>query len=448
MYTELVSIFLPLSQADLQQELDFLTGQLVYAGEGGNEVRRSILPGGVRVITERMPSQRSVSIGFWVGVGSRDEEPGMLGSTHFLEHLLFKGTATRSAFDIAEAFDRVGGESNALTAKEHTCYYARVLDEDTAMAINVIADMVTAAKLDPQDLEQERGVILEEIAMDQDDPTDVAFENHIEQLMGQHPLGRPIGGSPEEIQAVPRDAVWEHYQRNYTPDRLVISVAGSLEHSRIVATVLEALGRSGWDLAEGVLPQPRRLRQQADILPGATLREVEKGFEQTNLVVGMPSIIAGDDRRYALSVLTSAFGSGMSSRLFQEIREKRGLAYSTFSFSGAYSDAGYFGMYAGCLPEKTEQVLELMNSEFEKLVAGGLTQDELDKVKGQLGGATILGSEDVGSRMSRLGRAELESGHFITLDELLANLRAVTLEEVQDLLDFLGSQNRVTTLVR
>lgn len=443
-----MSFILSNDLAHLDGELDYLTGRLVYAGEGGNEVRRSILPGGVRVITERMPSQRSVSIGFWVGVGSRDEQPGMLGSTHFLEHLLFKGTENRSAFDIAEAFDRVGGESNALTAKEHTCYYARVLDEDTTMAINVIADMVTSAKLDPTDLEQERGVILEEIAMDQDDPTDVAFENHLEQLMGVNPLGRPIGGTPEEIQSVARDKVWEHYKKNYTPDRLVIAAAGSLHHADVVRDVLAALEASDWNLAEGAMPQARRVRTDSRIIPGAEKREVEKGFEQTNLVVGMPSIIAGDDRRYALSVMSSAFGAGMSSRLFQEIREKRGLAYSTFAFSGAYSDAGYFGMYAGCLPAKTEQVLELMNSEFDRLVAGGLTQYELDKVKGQLGGATILGSEDVGSRMSRLGRAELESGKFTTLDELLDSVRSVSLDDVQEVLNYLSEQQRVTTIVR
>ena len=247
-------IALPVARDEITAELDYERGRLVYEGVNGNEVRRSILPGGVRVITERMPGTRGVSLGFWVGVGSRDEAPGMLGSTHFLEHLLFKGTPSRTAFDIAQAFDAVGGESNALTAKEHTCYYARVLDDDTPMAVDVLADMVSNALLDPEHLEQERGVILEEIAMDQDDPTDVAFENFVEQLMGQNPLGRPIGGTPQEIMQVPRDAVWEHYKQYYTPDRLVISAAGSLEHSHIVNLVLDALTRFGWNLLEGVAP--------------------------------------------------------------------------------------------------------------------------------------------------------------------------------------------------
>ena len=347
-----MAISLPVAPGEIAEELDYERGRLIFAGADSNEVRRSILPGGVRVITERMPGTRGVSIGFWAGVGSRDEAPGMLGSTHFLEHLLFKGTASRTALDIAQAFDEVGGESNALTAKEHTCYYARVLDDDVSMAIDVLADMVSNALLDPEHLEQERGVILEELAMDQDDPTDVAFENFVEQLMGDNPLGRPIGGTPQEIMQVPREAVWEHYKQYYTPDRLVVSAAGSLEHSRIVNLVLDALTRSGWNLREGVAPAPRRVRTESGIVPFSELREVQKGFEQTNIVMGCPSIIAGDERRYAMSVLSSAFGAGMSSRLFQEIREKRGLAYSTFAFSGAYSDAGYFGMYAGCLPLK------------------------------------------------------------------------------------------------
>ena len=323
-----------------------------------------------------------------------------------------------------------------------------MLDDDAPMAVDVITDMVTNALLDPAHLEQERGVILEEIAMDQDDPTDVAFENFVEQLMGENPLGRPIGGTPQEITEVPRDAVWEHYKRYYTSDRLVISAAGSLEHSTMVRLVLEALTRYGWNLQEGVAPAPRRVRTDSGIVPLSELREVEKGFEQTNIVMGCPSIIAGDDRRYAMSVLTSAFGAGMSSRLFQEIREKRGLAYSTFAFSGAYSDAGYFGMYAGCLPAKTEQVREVMGYEFDKLATAGITEEELTKVRGQLAGSTVLGSEDSGSRMSRLGRAELDSGLFTSTDELLEKIRAVSLEEVRDLAAYLGQQQMITTIVR
>ena len=444
-----MSISLPVELEAIAEELNYEHGRLIYEGVGGNEVRRSILPGGVRVITEKMPGTRGVSIGFWVGVGSRDEAPGMLGSTHFLEHLLFKGTASRDAHDIAEAFDMIGGESNAATSKEHTSYYARVLAPDSMQALDVLADMVASSLLEPTDVETERGVIVSELADAADDPADVAQEAFARAAFGEDtPLGRPIGGTNETVTAVPRDAVWEHYKRYYTPDRLVISAAGSLEHSTMVRLVLEALTRYGWNLQEGVAPAPRRVRTDSGILPLSELREVEKGFEQTNIVMGCPSIIAGDDRRYAMSVLTSAFGAGMSSRLFQEIREKRGLAYSTFAFSGAYSDAGYFGMYAGCLPAKTEQVREVMGYEFDKLATAGITEEELTKVRGQLAGSTVLGSEDSGSRMSRLGRAELDSGLFTSTDELLEKIRAVSLEEVRDLAAYLGQQQMITTIVR
>lgn len=438
---------LSLDPQRLTEELDYRTGRLVYSGEGGNDVRRSVLPGGVRVVTERMPSQRSVALGFWVGVGSRDEEPGMLGSTHFLEHLLFKGTASRTALDIAEAFDAVGGESNALTAKEHTCYYARVLSEDVPMAVSVIADMVTSAVLEPAELEQERGVILEEIAMDLDDPTDVAFEEFTAQIMGRHPLGRPIGGTPAEITAVERDAVWEHYRRHYTPDRLVISAAGGLEHHELVELVLEALERAGWDLTEGVTPRPRRVRRPSPLAPEFGEHRVDRTFEQANVVLGTTGLIAGHERRFAMSVLNAALGGGMSSRLFQEIRERRGLAYNTFSFAGSYSDAGYFGMYAGCTPEKVALVTDLMRAELDRMAGEEMLPTELAKVTGQLGGSTVMGSEDVGSRMSRLGRSELDTGHFTDLDELLASLRAVTAAEVRELAAELASRETVLTVV-
>ena len=217
-------------------------------------MRRSVLPGGVRVLTEAMPGQRSATIGFWVGVGSRDEADGQHGSTHFLEHLLFKGTKRRTALEIASAFDEVGGESNAATAKESTCYFARVLDADLPLAIDVIADMVTSAVIDPEEMEQERDVILEEIAMDNDDPGDVAHEKFVAAVLGEHPLGRPIGGTPEAILAVPRESVWDHYRRYYRPDELVVTAAGSLEHDDVCRRVLDALSASGWELEEGASP--------------------------------------------------------------------------------------------------------------------------------------------------------------------------------------------------
>ncbi|WP_081416801.1 M16 family metallopeptidase [Arthrobacter castelli] len=420
---------------------------IVIGSADGAQVRRSVLPGGVRVLTESMPGQRSATIGFWLGVGSRDELDGEHGSTHFLEHLLFKGTSSRSALDIASAFDEVGGESNAATAKENTCYYARVLDSDLPMAIDTIADMVTSAVLDPQELEAERGVIEEEIAMDRDDPADVAHESFVKAVFGDHPLGRPIGGTEEAIASITRDAVMRHYKRYYRPDELVVTAAGGLDHDEVCARVMEALRRSGWELAEGAAPVSRRTAIEAAREPQTTVEVVERAVEQANIIVGCPSLVATDDRKFVMSVLNAILGGGMSSRLFQEIREKRGLAYATYSFSVGYADAGYFAMYAGCAPAKARQVIDLLNAELEKLAAEEVSPTELKKAVGQLSGGIVLALEDSGSRMSRLGRAELVTGEFVDIDETLARIDAVTPAQIRELAAELAAAPRTTTVV-
>lgn len=419
-----------------------ISGQL-----GGAVVRRSVLPGGVRVLTESMPGQRSATIGFWVGVGSRDETEGQHGSTHFLEHLLFKGTKRRTALEIASAFDEVGGESNAATAKESTCYYARVLDTDLPMAIDVIADMVTSAVIDPAELEQERDVILEEIAMDGDDPMDVAHEKFVAAVLGEHALGRPIGGTPEAIKAVPRASVWDHYQKHYRPETLVITAAGGLDHDTVCALVMDALRTAGWSLDAGVAPVPRRSSDPVSVSGTAGLHVINRQVEQANIILGCPSLRATDPRRFVMSVLNSILGGGMSSRLFQEIREKRGLVYSTYSFASSYADTGYFGMYAGCAPAKVGQVIGLLEAELEKLAEHGVSDEELKKALGQLSGGIVLALEDSGSRMSRLGRAELVTGEYLDIDESLARIREVTAAEVQDLARELAAAPRTITVV-
>ncbi|MCU1573059.1 MAG: zinc protease [Micrococcaceae bacterium] len=437
---------LPLTSAASAGTVD--ADPTIVSGEtGGALVRRSVLPGGVRVLTESMPGQRSATIGFWVGVGSRDEAEGQHGSTHFLEHLLFKGTQRRTALEIASAFDEVGGESNAATAKESTCYYARVLDTDLAMAVDVIADMITGAVLDPAELEQERDVILEEIAMDSDDPTDVAHEKFVAAVLGEHSLGRPIGGTPDAIRAVSRDSVWAHYQRYYRPEELVVTAAGGLDHDVVCAQVLSALRSAGWNLADDAVPVPRRGTEPVAISGTAGLSVVPRQVEQANIILGCPSIVATDERRFVMSVLNTVLGGGMSSRLFQEIREKRGLVYSTYSFASSYADAGYFGMYAGCTPQKVPQVIALLTAELEKLAAEGITEDELTKAIGQLSGGIVLALEDTGSRMSRLGRAELVAGEFLDIDETLARIREVTVEQVRTLAVELAAAPRTITVV-
>ncbi len=424
------------------------TDPTFVAGDpSGNVVRRSVLPGGVRVLTEAMPGQRSATIGFWVGVGSRDEAEGEHGSTHFLEHLLFKGTERRSAMDIASAFDEVGGESNAATAKENTCYYARVLDTDLPMAIDVIADMVTSAVLDPEELEQERDVILEEIAMDGDDPADVAHEKFVELVLGEHALGRPIGGTPEAIQAVPREAVLAHYRRFYTPAELVITAAGGLDHDIVCRLVQSALEQAGWALDDGAVPVPRRRVEPVEVRGESGTHVIRRAVEQSNILVGAPALTATDERRFAMSVLNAVLGGGMSSRLFQEIREKRGLVYSTYSFSAAYADTGYFGMYAGCSPAKTGQVIALLGTELDRLAADGIDAEELRKAVGQLSGGLVMALEDNSSRMSRLGRSELVSGEFADMDASLDRIRAVTADDVQALARELAAAPRTTVVV-
>lgn len=416
-----------------------------FTAAGGSLVRRTVLPSGLRVLSEAVPGARSATIGFWVAVGSRDESPALpaaggtaalpsnFGSTHFLEHLLFKGTTSRSALDIAISFDSVGGEHNALTAKEYTCYYAKVQDRDLPMAVEVIADMLTSSLIDPEEFETERGVILEELAMADDDPADVASERFFEAVFGTHPLGRPIGGDALTIAEATRSAVWDHYKSNYRPQDLVVTVAGAVDHDAVVAGIERALLAAGWDLSAEAAPVARRTGETALYTRGSAISVVNRPIEQANVMLGMPGISAADPRRMVMGVLNSVLGGGMSSRLFQEVREKRGLAYSVYSFAPSYSDAGIFGLYAACTPAKASTVAELLLSEFRRVADHGVTADELGRARGQMSGAAALALEDSDTRMSRLGRAELTFGEFTDLDENLRRLGGVTADDVQAL---------------
>ncbi len=402
-------------------------------------MRRSVLPSGVRILSEAVPGARSATIGFWVAVGSRDEREGTFGSTHFLEHLLFKGTPTRTALDIAVSFDAVGGEHNAVTSKEHTCYYAKVQDRDLPMAIDVLADMFTSSLLDETEFENERGVILEELAMADDDPADVASERFFEAVLGVHPLGRPIGGSPETIEAATRDSVLAHYRANYRPQDLVVTIAGAVDHDDAVARISAALERAGWDLSVAATPVPRRTPADPPE-QGSPLVVVERPLEQVNMFLGVPGLAAGDERRSVLAVLTSVLGGGMSSRLFQEVRERRGLAYSVYAYTPSYSDAGVFAMYAGCTPARAPEVAELMLAEFRRVGDDGIEPHELARAVGQLGGASALALEDSDTRMSRLGKSELVLGEFVDLDETERRLSLVTAEDVRALAEELAER--------
>lgn len=389
------------------------------------------MPGGLRVVTDTVPGVRSAAFGLWVGVGSRDERPSQAGSTHFLEHLLFKGTARRSALEISTELDAVGGEANAFTEKEFTCYHARVPDTDLPLAVDVVCDMVTSSRVTATDVDGERPVVLEEIAMRDDDPGDLVNDVFAEQLWGDTPLGRPILGSTGSITSMPRTVVNGYYHRRYTAPRIVAAAAGNLDHAAVVRLVRQAFSAAGMlDGDQG--PEAARIGGRPPIArPG--VRICQRPTEQANLQLGMPGLSRRDGRRHQLAVLNAVLGGGMSSRLFQEIREKRGLAYAVYSFDERYSDAGMIGVAVGCQPRRARQVLGICREVLADVADHGITAAELSTGKGQLRGGLVLSLEDSGSRMSRIGAAELLRGRHVAVADTLADIDAVTLEEVNAL---------------
>ena len=407
-------------------------------------MRRTVLPSGLRIITEQQAGVRSASIGVWVGVGSRDESPTLHGCSHFLEHLLFKGTAERSALDISIALDAVGGEFNAFTAKEYTCFHARVLDEDLPLAVDVLGDMITASTLHADDVEAERDVILDEIAMHDDDPDDVVHNLFAEQAWGDTPLGRPIAGTVESIGSLTRAQIHRFYRRHYRPANIVIAAAGNIDHATLVRQVKKSFARNDW-LAGEAAPVPPRHGSRKRVAPG--LIAATRPFEQVNLVLGMEGLVRDDDRRFALGVLNTALGGGTSSRLFQEVREHRGLAYSVFSFASHHADSGLVGVSVGCLPNKLDDVLAVVREELAKVAASGITAEELARGKGMLRGGLVLGLEDSGSRMSRIGKAELVHDELLSIDEVIARIDAVTLEEVREVAAVVFSRPEILAVV-
>lgn len=391
-------------------------------------VRRTVLPGGLRVITEAIPGVRSASIGVFVGVGSRDESPALHGASHFLEHLLFKGTPERSAMDISVSMDTVGGEFNAYTAKEYTCYHAKVLDEDLPMTIDIFGDMLTSSLVTAEDVEAEREVILDEIAMHDDDPDDVAHNLFAQTVWAGSPIAKPIAGTTESIRALTRPQINRYYRTRYRADAMTVAVAGNIEHADVVRQVRKAFARNQFLTAAGTPKAPRLAARSRTAKTGDA--QVSRAFEQVNLVLGMGGITRSDPRRHALGVLNAALGGGSSSRLFQEVREVRGLAYAVYSFASSYSDAGVVGVTAGTLPEKAPELVTVVREQLAVVAKGGITEEELVRAKGQLRGGLVLGLEDTGSRMSRLGESELFQPALLSIDEVLDRIAAVTLKEV------------------
>ncbi|GAB2671926.1 pitrilysin family protein [Gordonia jinhuaensis] len=395
-------------------------------GESGT-IRRTSLPGGLRVVTEHVPAVRSASIGLWVGVGSRDERPALAGAAHFLEHLLFKSTPTRTAASIAEEMDAGGGELNAFTSKEHTCFYAHVLDDYADDAIDVIADVVLRGRCEAADVDLERDVVLEEIAMRDDDPEDLLGDIFAGAMFGDHPIGRPVIGSSESITAMSRAQVRSFHQRRYTPDRMVLSVAGNVEHRDVVRAARRAFaGRLDGER------QPAHRRSGSRALTGRPgVDVVYRDIEQAHMLLGVRTAGRGSSDRWALSVLNAALGGGLSSRLYQEVREERGLAYSVYSGLDAYHDVGTFSVYAACSPARLADVAAVTRRVLSDVAEHGITDAECARAKGSLRGGLVLGLEDSQSRMHRLGLNELEYARKRPVSRSLSAIERVTPAQVR-----------------
>ena len=393
-------------------------------------VTRTVLPSGLRIVTEEVSTVRSVAFGIWANVGSRDESPSVAGASHFLEHLLFKGTSTRSALDISATVDAVGGEMNAFTGKEYTCFYARVIDVDFSIAAEVICDMIRDSLVRSEDVDSERTVVLEEIAMRDDDPSDLVHDLFSETLYGDTPIGRPILGTVDSITNMTRRSVNDYYKRKYLPENLVVAVAGNITHDRVVEQVTRLLGDF---LNSSAKPAALRPTAKVKARGRGEIGLIYRKSEQANILLGFPSIDRTDERRFALSVLTSALGGGMSSRLFQEVREKRGLAYSVYASMQQFAGGGILSLYAGCNPEKSKEVITIFRDVLGDVVSSGLTDEELERAKGQVAGSMVLGQEDTGSRMVRIGKSELVYGEIKSMDEILASVRSVDQSQVSQL---------------
>ncbi|CAN2205279.1 PqqL Predicted Zn-dependent peptidases [Candidatus Nanopelagicaceae bacterium] len=394
-------------------------------------VKRSVHASGLRIVTEEVPSVRSAAVGIWVNVGSRDEAPATAGASHFLEHLLFKGTTSRTALEISSSIESVGGEMNAFTSKEYTCFYARVIDTDLPMAIEVVSDLITSSIVTALDVDAERKVVLEEIAMRDDDPSDLVHDLFSDTYYGDTPIGRPILGSIDSINNMSRNTVFNYYKKKYLPQDLVVAVAGNIKHKRVVEMVERALSRDNFlDVMAAPVIRPntviKNTKQQSVGL-------LYKKSEQAHMFYGMQGVARADERRFAMGVLSAALGGGMSSRLFQEIREKRGLAYSVYAYAQQFAGSGVLGFYAGCNPTKAIEVVEIIRSILSDVADNGMTHEEIERAKGAVRGSLVLSQEDSGSRMSRIGKNEIVYGAVMDFDDILKAISRVSAEDIREI---------------
>jgi predicted Zn-dependent peptidase len=399
-------------------------------------IRTSQLPSGLRIVTERMPEVRSVALGFWVGVGARDEQADEAGASHFLEHLLFKGTPTRSASEIAEAVDAVGGELNAFTTKDHTAFYVRLLADDIELGLDILSDIMWRPAFRPEEVEAERRVILEELHMQADEPEDLAQELLAAGLWPGHPLGREVLGEEATVSAMPPRRLRAYHRKRYRPGATVFAAAGRLDHDTLVEAVAARLS------ADGGAP-PRRARPRA---PAERLLVRRHPTEQAHLAIGAPFVGRHDPDRHVATLLAHILGGGASSRLFQEVRERRGLAYSVYAYRTGYDDAGALTVYAGTAPARAAETLKVLTGELARL-ADGVTGRELEVARGGIVGSMALGLEDSGARMHRIGRSLLLHGEVPGMDEVTAAFAAVTVDDVRRVAQRLAAAPRTLAVV-
>lgn len=394
-----------------------------------DDTQKIQLDNGVRIITEKVPGVRSVAVGIWVGAGSRHENETNAGISHFIEHLMFKGTQKRSATDIAEALDSVGGQLNAFTTKEFTCYYAKTLDEHFDLALDVLADMFFHSSFQEKLIEKERNVIEEEIKMYQDSPDELIHDLFVQTVWPHHPLGKPILGTIESLEAISRDAIIDYIQKKYIPGRIVVAVAGNIEHQVIQEKVIPFFeGMQANSFVQEICP-PETI--------ALNVTNIKRDTGQVQICLGTGGLSQHDDHLYDVYILNNVMGGGLSSRLVQSIREERGLAYSVFSYHTAFCDTGLFAFYAGTSPAKYDEVVELIIREIGRITRDGITEKELIKTKEQIKGNLYLGLESVSSRMTRIGRNELCLNRIVTPDEVVSRVSAVKQEDVQKVAKFL-----------
>ncbi|MFH0883735.1 MAG: pitrilysin family protein [bacterium] len=402
------------------------------------EVRKTVTEDGTRIVTEQMDTVRSVAVGVWFETGTRDESLRQVGISHFIEHMVFKGTDKRSALRIAREIEQVGGYLNAFTGKEVTAYYAHLLDEHLSLAVDTLTDMVSHSTFAEKMIKREQGVVLEEIASYEDTPDDVVHEDFNRLVFGTHALGRPVLGTRKSVSAFTRDDLLAYWSRHYTPQRLVVVAAGALDHDELVEMVTKQLA----------LPKVEKTRRMINAPVIAERRFTRrKKIVQAHLCLGTRGLSYADKRRYAFFVLNTVLGAGMSSRLFQRLRERHGLAYTIYSFHEAYHDTGLFGVYAGLEEKQLERAQEMILQELNKLAETPLSRLELKRAKDQLKGGLTLGLENVSSRMNRLARMEIYLGRYHPLDDLLQGIDDVTAEDIQSLAVKLFSKEPYVSLL-